>query len=268
MRAGSTVIELKNDLTDLERLAAEVEGFCHRHTVEPRTRSAVQLALEEVVTNIISYAYEEARDHVIRIELQADGKLLEARIEDDGRPFDPTEASEPNLDVSLEERRIGGLGMLLVRTLMDDIRYTREQDRNILVVTKRTHSAPAERVVANLPNKESSGMNVQVAKDADVTIAQLAGRLDGMTSKTVEQHLLTLVDGGVRQMVLDLGALEYISSVGLRVLILVAKRLKPLGGRVVVCAMQEPIQQVFEIAGFGNLFPAYASRAEAVRSLR
>jgi anti-anti-sigma factor len=107
-------------------------------------------------------------------------------------------------------------------------------------------------------------MDIVEGKEGGVMTVALKGRLDALTSKGVEERLLQLIDAGERHMVMDLSQLDYISSVGLRVLILVAKRLKQLDGKVVVCALQEPIQQVFEISGFTHIFPIYATRAEAI----
>ena len=111
-------------------------------------------------------------------------------------------------------------------------------------------------------------MEISVTKDVEIITVGLKGRLDAATSKSVEERLLQLIDTGERQMIMDLAALDYISSVGLRVLILVAKRLKQVGGRVVVCALQEPVRQVFDIAGFTTLFTLYESRDQALVNLR
>ena len=111
-------------------------------------------------------------------------------------------------------------------------------------------------------------MEISVIKEVEITTVGLKGRLDAATSKSVEDRLLQLIDAGERQMIMDLGELEYISSVGLRVLILVAKRLKQVQGRVVVCSLQEPVKQVFDIAGFTTLFNLYESRDQALVSLR
>jgi anti-anti-sigma factor len=107
-------------------------------------------------------------------------------------------------------------------------------------------------------------MDIVVNKEGVVTTISLKGRLDALTSKQAEEQLLQIVETGERLLVMDLGELSYISSVGLRVLMLLAKRLKTVQGRVVVCSLQESIQQVFEIAGFTTIFGIYASRDEAV----
>ncbi|MGE0043715.1 MAG: STAS domain-containing protein [Vicinamibacterales bacterium] len=110
-------------------------------------------------------------------------------------------------------------------------------------------------------------MQISEAKVDQVLVVGLKGRLDGTTSKAVEEQLLRKIDGGERWLVLDLAELEYISSVGLRVFMMAAKRLKVAQGKVVVCALTPSINQVFEIAGFLGLFPAFETRDQAVASL-
>lgn len=110
-------------------------------------------------------------------------------------------------------------------------------------------------------------MTIDEQKTGDILTLALTGRLDAATSKGVEDHVLGAIDAGARQLVLDLAGLEYISSVGLRVFMMAAKRLKVSGGAVVVSGLRPSIQQVFEIAGFTRLFPAFATRDEAVKSL-
>jgi anti-sigma regulatory factor (Ser/Thr protein kinase) len=140
--AGGTVITLRNDLGELAALNAALAAFGRAHAVAPGPLAELNLALEELVTNVVSYAYADGREHFIQVELTLDDGSLQARIEDDGRPFDPTAAGAPDLEASLEERPVGGLGMHLVRTLMDAVQYSRVRDRNVVTVTRRTGGPP------------------------------------------------------------------------------------------------------------------------------
>jgi anti-anti-sigma factor len=101
-----------------------------------------------------------------------------------------------------------------------------------------------------------------------VFVVALKGRLDGTTSKAVEERILKVIDEGQRTIVFDLQQLDYISSVGLRVLMLAAKRLKTVGGSIVVCALQPNVKQVFDIAGFSALFRIFDTRVQAVQQLQ
>jgi anti-sigma regulatory factor (Ser/Thr protein kinase) len=85
---------------------------------------------------VIFYGYEDQEEHSIEVRLDLSGSVLTLQICDDGREFDPTRMPEPNLDVPLEERKIGGLGIHLVRNYMNSMEYKRENGKNIITVTK------------------------------------------------------------------------------------------------------------------------------------
>lgn len=138
MSEASLVIELQNDLAEVTRLAGEVEQFAAAHGVSDGTVFAVNLALEELVTNTISYGYPNGGRHVIHLRLDLEGEQLRIAIADDGRAFNPLDKEEPDhLDAAVEDRPIGGLGIHLVRKLMDEVRYERRDERNHLSLTKR-----------------------------------------------------------------------------------------------------------------------------------
>lgn len=134
----SHVIALRANLADIGRLAEDLETLGDRWHLTARLVSQLNLTLEEVVTNILSYGYDDDAEHVIRIDFELDDDLLTARVEDDGRAYDPLQVEVPDTTAALDDRRIGGLGIHLVRTLMDDVRYARVGDKNVLTLTKRT----------------------------------------------------------------------------------------------------------------------------------
>lgn len=109
-------------------------------------------------------------------------------------------------------------------------------------------------------------MEIFEEKSGDVITFALKGRLDAASSKSTEERILKKIEEGERRLVIDMAEIGYISSVGLRVLMVVAKRLKGLGGKVAICALQPTVKQVFEIAGFLTLFPVFDTREQALQS--
>jgi stage II sporulation protein AA (anti-sigma F factor antagonist) len=109
-------------------------------------------------------------------------------------------------------------------------------------------------------------MQISEVKVEQALVVGLKGRLDQATSKSVEDHLLKHIDAGERRIVLDLSELEFVSSIGLRVFMLVTKRLKVAKGTIAFCALTPPIAQVFEIAGFLSLMPVFPTRDDAVNA--
>lgn len=133
---AATSFVLKNRLTELETLRACLEQFAEIHELPPRATFETNLALDELVTNIISYGYTDDCEHDIRIDMTLTDGILTLRVVDDGEPFNPLEAAPPDLDSPLEERAVGGLGIHLVRKVMDDVHYRRDGRANVLTLTK------------------------------------------------------------------------------------------------------------------------------------
>lgn len=111
-------------------------------------------------------------------------------------------------------------------------------------------------------------MLISSDQDGEVLIVGLKGRLDAATSKTLEAFLSEKIESGENRLVLDLADLDYISSVGLRVFLTSAKRLKVAQGRIAVCSLQVMVREVFEIAGFTSFIPMFATRDEAHSAVR
>lgn len=128
---------MRNELSELENLTREITEFGSRHAFSHKVVFQLNLALEEIVTNIISYGFVDDEEHRINVDLKLAGAELEARVEDDGIPYDPLTTPAPNTDAPLDERRVGGLGVHLIRELMDDVTYTRTGDKNVLTLSKR-----------------------------------------------------------------------------------------------------------------------------------
>ena len=107
-------------------------------------------------------------------------------------------------------------------------------------------------------------MTIDESTSDRVTVLSPVGRIDTTTSGRLEDTLRQNVDGGVRDLLVDLAGIEYISSAGLRVFLVLAKRMKDLRGRLVLCGMREPVRQVFQLAGFMPLFVVEPERSAAM----
>jgi anti-sigma regulatory factor (Ser/Thr protein kinase) len=129
-------IALANDRSELARLSEAVDHFAQQTAMTDEDLHNVHLILDELVINVIKYAFADALPHTIDVRLSLHGRTLTMVIEDDGREFDPTKAPAPDLDLPIEERPIGGLGIHIVRTLADRVTYRRTGARNILTVVR------------------------------------------------------------------------------------------------------------------------------------
>ncbi|HSI40304.1 MAG TPA: SpoIIE family protein phosphatase [Xanthobacteraceae bacterium] len=129
-------LRVANRLEALAPALEQIEEFCAENGVPMRAIQHVTLALDELATNIISYAWPAGGDHALTLTLTYSSGLLVAELEDDGVPFNPLTLETPDLDASVEDRQVGGLGVHFARTLMDDVRYEHRQARNHSILHK------------------------------------------------------------------------------------------------------------------------------------
>ena len=127
-------LRVENRHEELDRVSAAVEEFAEGAEWPLDLVFKVNLALEEIVINVMNYGHEDGL-HEIDISLISDEESLTIEVVDDGQPFDPlNDAPKPNVDAELEDRNIGGLGIHLVCKMMDDVRYRREEGKNHLTL--------------------------------------------------------------------------------------------------------------------------------------
>lgn len=129
-------LTLPNDVGAVEQLASFVEEVAERHGVDFSVTMSLNLALEEAVVNVMNYAYPKGSYGEIDITATENEGVLTFTISDAGTPFDPTKVADPDTSLSAEERPIGGLGIHLVRQIMDEVSYKYENAHNILTLKK------------------------------------------------------------------------------------------------------------------------------------
>ena len=130
---------LRNDLTEIARIADEIEAFGEAHGWELQWIYNTNLALDELITNSISYGGLDDRDDAIRITLSVDEGSLTIVMEDDGAPFDPfEEVPVPDLDADVDDRDIGGLGVFFVKTIASDYNYQRVDGINRVTLVQQS----------------------------------------------------------------------------------------------------------------------------------
>ncbi|MEW6143611.1 MAG: ATP-binding protein [Thermodesulfobacteriota bacterium] len=129
-------IRLKNSFSELSRLKDALNTYCEFRELPSNIVFALTLSLDEVVTNVISYGYDDHDEHNIDVTLRSGQGVIEIAVEDDGKPFNPLEYKTPDLKCPIDERPIGGLGIYLVKTYMSELEYRRLGGKNRLVMRK------------------------------------------------------------------------------------------------------------------------------------
>ena len=127
---------LENDIKQIPRLTEFIEGIIEEKNIDASTAMGINLALEEAVANVMSYAYPEGTVGEVKVDVRIDEREITFMVSDNGKEFDPTTRPEPDLKSGPEERPIGGLGIHLIRTIMDTVSYKRQSGKNLLIMTK------------------------------------------------------------------------------------------------------------------------------------
>ena len=133
----SETLTLKNDPRQISLLSSFVKDVFGRLDIDPKQSKEIRLGVEEAVVNVIDYAYPAGTEGEITVHVSSDGREMKFVISDAGVPFDPTEIDKADTTLSVDERPVGGLGIHLVRQLMDSINYERMNGKNVLTLKKK-----------------------------------------------------------------------------------------------------------------------------------
>ena len=248
-------------LGEVAGVHAAFAEFADAHGLPTAVRRGMNVVLDELLNNAISYGFPGREGGEVSVEVELRTDRLCVTLTDDGRPFDPFAVAAPDTGLPAEERRIGGLGIHLVRRMTDEVSYRRRGERNVVTVAKLlTEGAAAGR-------RGGRAMHITTRTHGEVTVVALAGNLDSNTSPQAQQALEGILEGGGRKLVVDFTALDYISSAGLRVLLGAAKRLSAAGGALRLFGLNETVREVFDISGFSTILAVFPTEAEALKGL-
>ena len=127
---------IKNQMQELERVSAFVEGIVEELKLGQDMLCELQLVMEEMVVNVISYAYPEGTVADITLIAESDGTELTFVISDKGKEFDPTQQEDADMSINPVEREIGGMGIFIVKNIMNEVTYQRLEGHNLLTMKK------------------------------------------------------------------------------------------------------------------------------------
>jgi anti-sigma regulatory factor (Ser/Thr protein kinase) len=128
---------LRNRLSELERMSEAVSAWCRDNAVSAVAEYQVNLALDEIVSNVILHGWKDNGEHQVCVSVSRLEDELSVEVEDDGMSFNPLEVPAPEIDQPLEKRAVGGLGIHLVRQLMDGLQYQQRDGKNLFVMKKK-----------------------------------------------------------------------------------------------------------------------------------
>jgi anti-sigma regulatory factor (Ser/Thr protein kinase) len=136
MAAQEYKFGLKNDISELNALHQHLTKWGDGIHLATDSISRINICLDELFTNIVSYGFEDDLEHIIKFTINVDNNVVIINIEDDGVVFNPLKKIDPDFPENVEDARIGGLGIHIIRKLMDNVSYERKQGRNRLIMKK------------------------------------------------------------------------------------------------------------------------------------
>jgi sigma-B regulation protein RsbU (phosphoserine phosphatase) len=146
---------IHNQLSDIPKVIDSIDTFCRELPVPLAPSRKLKIVLDEILNNIISYGYRDDHTHEVRIEVDPISDGIVIRIMDDGIPFNPLDLDEPNTELPATEREIGGLGVHIVKEMVEDVSYERRDNLNILRLMLRFTNDEGSRT------RESNHQNAQ-----------------------------------------------------------------------------------------------------------
>lgn len=123
-------------MNELDRIVQWIEEIAEKFELSPGVVFNLNLVIEEAFTNIVNYAFTDLQKHSIEIQIELENQVLSLSITDDGIAYDPTLKEEPDITLRAEEREIGGLGIFLIRKIMDSVKYQRIDNKNVFTMWK------------------------------------------------------------------------------------------------------------------------------------
>lgn len=241
--AQATQIQVPAALESLGTISDYVVACARAAGLDDHAVWEMQLAVDEAATNIIMHAYgDHGLDGPVIVESVVRGDEFTVNLYDRGAPFEPDAVPGPDLTSPVEERKTGGLGIYLMRTLMDRVHFQFDVDGyNVVTLVKR------------LPMTH-------------LRFIRLSGRIDAAAAPTVQKMVRDAAHEGPRCVVIDLADVTFLSSSGLRILLLLTRELRKQKSDIRLCSPRPQVAEVFHLTGFDQIFELFVSREAAIES--
>ena len=131
-------ITVRADMDNLYKVLAMIDNKLNEALCQPKVKYQIDTAVEEIFANIASYAYPNGPgDATVSIKINNDERMAQISISDSGSEYNPLEKPDPDLGMKIEDRQFGGFGIFMVKNSLDDIRYERKDDKNVLTIWKK-----------------------------------------------------------------------------------------------------------------------------------
>jgi anti-anti-sigma factor len=218
-----------------------------------------RMAVDEACTNVIEHAYGGEDVGAIQVTCAIEPGVCTIEIIDHGQAFNPDSVPVPQIAQDLEHLNPGGIGLHLMRKMMDEVSFRFEENRNILHMkkTRPVQSAHAQKQI------EKHGITLEEVRP-HVWVVSPEGRMDAASVPKLDEALADVLDQGRIWLIVDMRQVSYISSRGLKTLVSAWRHVGDAGGNLVLFGMVSRVTSVFDTVGFTHLFDMYDTLDAAI----
>lgn len=259
---SSSSITISNQIEEISRVADLVDGFGRNCALPARIVNDMNVALDEVLSNVIRHGYDDKGRHQIEVQLGMEANELVATVSDDGRPFDPTRQKLVPITREAAGPAPGGLGLHFVAAVIDHIRYRRDGAMNRLELRKRTSGYKVSRT-----DRGRSVDWMEIWEDG-MTVLELSGQIDSTGAGALRERLTGLIAAGTNHLLVDMQGVSYVTSAGFWALLAGARLLEARSGRLLLCGLSDKVNELFDLTSLDDMFTIYPNRDLARASVR
>lgn len=232
-----------------DRVYNFVKDFMVSLEISENVYTNLLIAVEEIFVNVSSYAYPNSIGNInISLEYNKLSKIITIVFKDSGIPFDPTKKSQPNIKASPEKRKIGGLGIYMVKKISDTMEYSYSNNQNILTITKKI-----------INNREMDTLEINKTREQNKVTYDIVGRIDTQTSPDLQDEIDRTFEEAEKEydnkmeLLLNFAQVEYLSSAGLRTILYIKKRIDTMNESSLKIVNVSPnVMEVFNMTGFND----------------
>jgi anti-anti-sigma factor len=255
-------VRMRNDVSDIGIVRDSLDRLARECGIPVRALTELQVALDEVVSNVIKHSWEGSAPHEFHVRITVGRDRVDLEIVDDGREFDPTAAASPNPALKGQRARRGGLGITMIKKLVDHFTYERLDGRNHTTLSKT-----CEVGTGSSGSDTMDVLRIGQTRAGNVCVVTLAGRVDSTNASDMLAELTRLLSSGERAILVDLGSLLYLTSAAFRALLIASDQAERQAAKLALCGLGGHVRELFEMGGLLDVFTIHNSREEALNQL-
>lgn len=255
-------IRIRNDVADIGIVRDTLDNLARELGIPVRALTQLQVALDEIVSNVIKYSWDDGGQHEFLVRITVHPERVDLEIFDDGREFDATTVPSRKHAPEGQRSRPGGLGIHMIKKLVDHFTYERIDGCNHTTLSKTCEVGTAMQ-----RSDKMNALSIGQTRVGSVCIVTLSGRIDSTNANDVMAVLTRLISSGEKSILVDLGAVLYLTSAAFRALLVATDAAERQAAGLALCNLGGHVRELFEMGGLLDVFVIHNSREEGLKQL-